>query len=322
MRLKTDGDLMDPITHGVIGLAISSFSGEAVSLTNPLTVGCAIGAISPDIDAITRIFYDDFVYLKHHRGATHSMQVIVLFAAVITGILYLFYPMMSVTKVFIWTFLGGISHTLFDILNSYGAQLFLKKKKASLLTLYDPVISVLSLILIFNKKLNFLGYLSILMTFGCYLLSRMYLKGKARNIILKKYKSSYKVNDIEVLPSLMAFWKWDFILAANSHHIVGKYNQWTHQFEVVKKFKKRKPEAVEHFNKTNVGKYFNRFSPNLHIQHYEKDNQIILFAVDMRYYMKKQFMHHATVVFDQEYNVLESHFHPYSLNKWISVAER
>ncbi len=47
---------MDPLTHGVIGLAISSFSGQAVSLDNPVSIGAALGAMSPDIDVISRLF--------------------------------------------------------------------------------------------------------------------------------------------------------------------------------------------------------------------------------------------------------------------------
>lgn len=62
---------MDPVTHGVIGLAISAFSGDPVSLVNPVSLGCAIGAMSPDIDIIAKI-KGDYVYLKHHRGLTHS----------------------------------------------------------------------------------------------------------------------------------------------------------------------------------------------------------------------------------------------------------
>ncbi len=45
----------------------SSFSGEPVSLLNPVSLGCAIGAMSPDIDAVVRIFFNDYEYLKHHR---------------------------------------------------------------------------------------------------------------------------------------------------------------------------------------------------------------------------------------------------------------
>ncbi len=147
------------------------------------------------------------------------------------------------------------------------------------------------------------------------------LKRKREKAILKEYANGYKVEKIDVLPSLMAFWKWDFIITAKSHHIVGKFNQVNKKFVIIERFKKKKPEMVAHFNKTKVGQVFNDFSPNLHIQHHEDDERIVLFAIDMRYYLRKQFMHHATVVFDKEYNVIESHFHPYSLNKWVSVPE-
>lgn len=312
---------MDPITHGVIGLAISSFSGEPVSLMNPVSIGCALGAMSPDIDAVVRVFYNDYVYLKHHRGATHSIPAIAVIATAITLGLSFFFPEMAFLKVLFWTFLGGLSHTVFDILNSYGAQLFVKKRKASILTLYDPVITVLALVLIFDQDLSPLWYGLIVLKFGLYLLFRVYMKEKATQRIVEEYGSGYNVLKVDVLPSLTAFWKWDFIITAKSHHIVGKYNQVNKEFKIIKKFKKRNPEIVAHFNKTKVGQYFNDFSPNLHIQHHEEEDRIVLFAIDMRYYMRKQFMHHATVVFDKDYNVIESHFHPYSVNTWIPVYE-
>jgi len=312
---------MDPITHGVIGLAISSFSGAAVSVDNPISIGCALGAISPDIDAVVRIFSNDYVYLKHHRGATHSVPIIGLLATFITLGLSFFFADMNILKVFMWTFIGGISHTAFDILNSYGAQLFTKKLKASILTLYDPVVTILALVLIFAKNMGVIWYVIITVKFALYLLFRVYLKAKAKVKIHSEYNHGYSIIKIDVLPSLTAFWKWDFIVTAKSHHIVGKYNQVNGKFQTIEKFKKKSPHVVKHFDKTKVGEYFNDFSPNLHIKHHEDENRIILFAVDMRYYIRNSFMHHATVVFDKEYNIIESHFHPYSIKKWISVSE-
>ena len=54
---------MDPITHGLVGVALSAFSGRAVSMDNPLTMGAMLGAMSPDLDFVIRIFKDDAAYL-------------------------------------------------------------------------------------------------------------------------------------------------------------------------------------------------------------------------------------------------------------------
>ncbi len=99
---------MDPLTHGVIGLAISSFSGQAVSFDNPISIGAALGAMSPDIDVVSRLFFNDMVYCKHHRGFSHSLPSLLVLSGLITSGLSFMFPEMIIWQVFLWTFIGAI----------------------------------------------------------------------------------------------------------------------------------------------------------------------------------------------------------------------
>jgi len=316
---------MDPVTHGVIGLAISAFSGDPVSLSNPVSVGCAIGAMAPDVDVIVRILKDDLHYLKHHRGFSHSLPSLLVLSGIITFGLGRLFGDVNYLSLFIWTFIGAFSHTFFDILNSYGAQLLApftgKKFKANLLMLYDPVISILCLVLIFKRNIGNTLLAAVFITFISYLVVRYWMRKRAERIVEKYYSSGYKIIKVNVLPALMAFHKWDFVVDTNSHNIVGQVNLINNKITVRKKFKKPKDEIVEMFNNTNVGRYFSDFSPIFHISPIKEADNLVLKCIDLRYYLKNNFMHHATVIYDEQMNIVESFFQPYDINKYIPVAE-
>lgn len=316
---------MDPVTHGIIGLAVSAFSGDPVSLNNPVSVGCAIGAMSPDVDVVIRLIWDDYLYLKHHRGFSHSIPALLGLSGVITLCLTFFYDNFSFFNVFLWTFLGAFSHTFFDILNSYGAKLFSpfneRKYRANLLMLYDPIITILCLLLIFSKNNNFTFLSIIFIAFILYLGIRYGMKKRAEKIVTTHYTNGYKLIKVNILPALMVFYKWDFIVDSNSHSIVGQVNLLNNKIKVRKKFKKPNEEIVELFSSTKVGKYFSDFSPIFHIVHFEEMGRLVLKCIDLRYYFKNNFMHHATAIFDEHKNIIESFVHPYDINKKIYITE-
>jgi inner membrane protein len=311
---------MDPITHGVIGLAISAFSGDPVSLTNPISIGAALGAMAPDLDAVTRVFFNDMVYLKHHRGKSHSVPALAAFSIAITIGLSFIFPNSNVLKVLFFTFMGALSHTIFDILNSYGAMLFRKKKKLSLLMLYDPVVSVLALFLIFYRSHNIYTYVGVFVIFKIYILTRYLMKRRVLKKVSEIFANGYSIEDITVLPGMMAFHKWDFIINAKSHNIVGQYNVFRSSYIIRKKLKKNR-EMRDFALTTNLGEYFEKFSPNFHVIKLNEDGHEVLKFIDLRYFIKGDFMHHGTIELDPFGNILGSYFQPYELNRKIAVNE-
>lgn len=315
---------MDPLTHGVIGLAISTFSGTPVGVMNPITLGCSIGAMAPDIDVITKFIWDDKVYLKHHRGFSHTMPALLGLSGIITGILHMVFPGSALMDIFIWTLIGALSHTMFDILNSYGARLipFVKRKfKMNLLMLYDPVVTILALVLIFKSQKSLVVYTTSVTIFIVYLFARLLMRKRAEKIIIKNFAHGYKIISIDVLPALMAFHKWNFVLSTNSHNIAGQVNILNKHIETRKKFRREDKDMVKFFKGTNAGQYFTKLSPNYHVAQTSFDGGIILEGIDLRYFMRDDFMHHATVIIDENKNILESFIQPYKYDKRIPVIE-
>jgi len=312
---------VDPITHGVIGLALSSFSGQAVSFDNPVSIGCALGAMSPDIDVVSRLFFDDMVYCKHHRGFSHSLPSLAILAGGITFGLSFMFPEMVIWQVLLWTFLGAVSHTVFDILNSYGAMLLNKKVKANLLSLYDPVLTVIALFLIFFRYHNLISLTTAGGLFFVYIGIRIWMKRNARKRIAKHFSHGYAVEEVEILPSLKVFYKWDFIVHSSSHDIVGNFNQFKGIVKVIEKLPKRQKHLMDVFMQTNVGAYFSDFTPNFHVASFKEMEHTVLKVIDLRYHFKGNFMHHAEVRLDESMNVVESYFQPYNQSRRIPVSE-
>lgn len=316
---------MDPLTHGMIGLALSTFSGQTVSLTNPIALGCAISAMIPDVDSVIRLYADDATYLKQHRGFSHSIPMLVVFSTVVAGgiALAMKVPMDQWGILWLWSFLGALSHTVFDMLNSYGAMLLRQKKKYNLLTLYDPVIAVLGITLILQREVNWLWNGLAVLIFAGYMLFRHQHQKRAA-LALESYADfEGEIVHIGVLPALTAFYRWDFIVETSSYTYVGKYNQWTKAVKVIERLDAQCPELREAFDKTNLGHYFNDFSPYLHVVHSHHGPSVTLRVVDLRYYVGNRFLHQATLVLDtQSKAVQHSVLHPYGHSRSVVFEEQ
>ena len=321
---------MDPLTHGLVGIAISAFSGSTIGLDNPLTIGAMLGAMSPDLDIVIRLFKNDAVYLEHHRGISHTVPFLAGFSIAITVILsFLGFFHFSFLGTLFWTFLGALSHTGLDILNSYGAKLFKKKFKLGLLTLYDPVITGVGLWFIINGQNSIYELLAGVLIVFVYLLMRNLNRHYTKHILHKKLSLNYSVQSITVMPSLKAFYKWDFVANTNSHDIVGQYNPWyigkykEKRLRIIKTLDVAEPYFYDLFRSFTVGEIFSEFSPNLHIEVVENphSHNMTLKATDLRFYFKENFLHHATLTMDNDHNYISGHLHPYKFEKAIPVYQ-
>ncbi len=321
---------MDPITHGLVGVALSAFSGSAVSMDNPLTMGAMLGAMSPDLDFVIRIFKDDAAYLEHHRGASHTIPFLIGFSVVITVLLsQMGLASFNFLTTLIWTFIGALSHTGLDILNSYGAKLFRKKYKVNILTLYDPVITLVGIFLIFNGENTPIQlFLSATFVTG-YLYFRHRSRLHAVNYLRGIFERTYQKVEVFVMPSLKAFYKWDFVIHTATQDMVGQFNPWFYLFKneacisIKQTLQTDDQVYMETFKASAVGIIFAEFSPNVHLTVIkdEENAQIILKATDLRYFFKENFLHHATLVLDENLNYVSSFLHPYKLNKMIPVYQ-
>jgi inner membrane protein len=315
---------MDPVTHGLIGLGIASLSGQALSISNPVVLGSMLGAVAPDFDIVMK-YKGDYEYLKHHRGLSHSFVGTAAIAFVISSVLSLIFNNQNFIEILIWTYFGCLSHIIFDMFNSYGVRCLLpfskRKVSLSLLMMYDPFISVLCIGLILSKESsNIKGIIALVFTLT-YLFIRYLLRIKTYLLLNSIFNSRYKIMKINILPSMINPFKWDFVIETDLYNIVGEINSVTNYSKIKKKLKKTYSKLIEQFNSTKLGKYFMDFTPIRHFRIIEEGNKIILQIIDLRYLVKDNFMHHATIEFSKDVKVTREFFHPFNYNNKVPIRD-
>src|SRR6185312_11328164 len=134
----------------ICGLALSDpvVSADAVT-TSAVFSGIVVGSLIPDIDTVLKL-RNNAVYIRNHRGITHSIPAVLLWPLIITIVLSLFLPEANFIHLWAWTFLAVFLHVFVDIFNAYGTQAlrpFSNRWVAiGVINTFDPIIFILHII--------------------------------------------------------------------------------------------------------------------------------------------------------------------------------
>ncbi|MDW7673232.1 MAG: metal-dependent hydrolase [Bacillota bacterium] len=315
---------MDPLTHALVGAGVAGLSGGEISITNPIVLASMMGAVAPDLDIVYQL-RGDMAYLKVHRGFSHSIPGLALISGVIAGGLSLFFPEASLLQLFVWSFIGAISHSLLDVLNSYGAKIFApfsnRRYTWNLLMITDPVLLLLIFgVLLAPGNTQLKSALAIL-GFILYLRIRLRLRMRVEKSLQKRFAVS-KLKRIVVMPSMMGLWTWDFVVETEKKCIVGQINSFASTIKVRRKLAKTKKhcQVLQAALNSKLGKLFKEFTPHYHLVFSEVNDTYVVDFLDLRYLLKRDFMHTGTAVFDQHLKVVESFFQPYSKQRKIDIS--
>ncbi|MBZ4687381.1 MAG: rane-bound metal-dependent hydrolase [Clostridiales bacterium] len=314
---------MDPITHTLAGAVVASFSGRELSISEPIYLGAMLGSVAPDLDIVFQL-KGDMCYLKYHRGFSHSIFGLGIFAFLITGLLLLFYPQAEFSTLFLWTFVGGLSHTVLDVLNSYGAKALWpfnnKKLNIGILTIFDPVLVLIMLSTIVGRFYSHLSTWFGTSALIMYLVFRYLIAIKIRKILINRYGD--KIIKVNVLPSMVSIWNWHFLVECNNKLIVGEMKFFSWKLKVKKIFRKqRNHPVVKAALDSRLGKMFKEFTPIFHVFCKRKKYGHEVKFVDLRYLFKDEFIHSATGFFNKQQQLIKGLFHPYSQQKNIKVVD-
>lgn len=120
---------MDTGTHIAMGIALGGLATidpvvrQDPTLAQTIMIGTIVGSHAPDFDTILKL-RNNAVYIRHHRGVTHSIPAVILWGLLISGAIYFFVPSVSFLHLWIWTFLAVFLHVFVDIFNAYGTQAY------------------------------------------------------------------------------------------------------------------------------------------------------------------------------------------------------
>lgn len=202
---------MDTGTHIAMGIALGGIATiDPVVQQDPLLfqavmIGTIIGSHAPDFDTVLKL-RNNAVYIRHHRGITHSIPAIFLWGIMIAGVIHAFVPSVSFLHLWLWTFIAVFLHVFVDIFNAYGTQAYRpfthRWVAYGFINTFDPFIFIMHLVGIgiwllgVNPAITWLLIYSILV--GYYL--KRYLHKKA---IIKKITQYYgKVEGVATSPTI------------------------------------------------------------------------------------------------------------------------
>ncbi|GAE26383.1 hypothetical protein JCM9140_2439 [Halalkalibacter wakoensis JCM 9140] len=140
---------MDTGTHVVMGVALGGLATLQPAIANdpllPTSVMIAtiIGSQAPDFDTILKL-RNNAVYIRNHRGVTHSIPALFIWPVLITSGILLFTPETNWAIILLWSFIAVFLHVFVDIFNAYGTQAlkpFSNKWIAlGIINIFDPFI--------------------------------------------------------------------------------------------------------------------------------------------------------------------------------------
>lgn len=223
---------MDNLTHGLTGVGIAFVTQEVINIPQPgLVVTALIASQLPDLDVLIGS-KDKTAYLKHHRGFSHSLLLAPIFSLFIALGVKIFTPQTNFWLLFGVGFLSLGLHLFFDLLNAYGTKLFWpisnRRFAWDILMIVDPF-----LIIIFGLGIYlhlFKGENSLLFSLypflGLYILSMVNFRLKAKKYLYNKFKKNVTIC---LLPPLLGWRKWNFIVEKEEVFYLGKIDSYTGQ---------------------------------------------------------------------------------------------
>lgn len=221
---------MDTGTHVVMGIALGGLSlmdpvvAGSTLTTTAVIAGTIIGSQAPDIDTVLKL-RNNAVYIRHHRGITHSIPAVILWPILIAGVLWLILPEANLLHLWLWTFLAVFVHVFVDIFNSYGTQAlrpFSRKWVAlGVINTFDPIIFGIHVVGLFfwmfglNPVPTFLTMYAIIFI---YYILRFALQHAVKNSVKHTIPDAYEI----IVAPTMKFLQWRVAAISKTHHYVGR----------------------------------------------------------------------------------------------------
>lgn len=290
---------MDTATHLVIGVTLG---GLAVTLDPTLTgsptlngamMATIIGSQIPDIDTVTKL-RNNSIYIRNHRGITHSIPAILLWTVLISGLIDIFYPRMEFLHLLGWTFLAVFFHVFTDIFNAYGTQALRpfsqKWLGLGVINTFDPILfimhAVASICIINHFHVAFFSI-------GVFVLMFFYY-------LLRIYHRRYVISAVKkVLPHAEEIWASPSYSMRN-YHIAAMTD--THYY--VAKARKNQIDILDTFERTPIPE-----NPIIEIAKQDENISAFLFFSKVYRWEMVEYDDYTEVRFiDLRYRTMKNHY--------------
>jgi inner membrane protein len=161
---------VDPLSQGLAGAVFAQLaarsrrrvSSNATKPTdssqrpnNTIRVAALVGAMAgmaPDLDIFIQSVNDPMLSLEYHRHFTHSLLFAPIGGSIVALLVWMVWRKLPFATIWLFAFLGWLSHGLLDLLTSYGTMLLwpLSYARYSLdwVSIIDPAVTAPVLIMV------------------------------------------------------------------------------------------------------------------------------------------------------------------------------
>ena len=144
---------MDPVTQGILGASIAC----AVSNKSDVKVAAIcglVGGLVPDLDVLIKSEQDSLLSVEYHRHFTHSLFFVPIISLLVAFSLFPFLKKYTKLKnIYIYSFVGVLSHGLLDACTSYGTSLIWPisniRVSWNIISIIDPIFTFIIMIFLF-----------------------------------------------------------------------------------------------------------------------------------------------------------------------------
>ena len=307
---------MDTGTHVVMGIGLGALSTlDPAIAQSPLTahavmLGTIIGSQAPDIDTVLKM-RNNAVYIRNHRGITHSIPAVLLWPLLITGFLGLLIPGANILHLWLWTFLAVFIHVFVDIFNAYGTQalrpLTSRWIALGVINTFDPFIfgiHVAGLILWAFGSDPGMTFILVYIIMFIYYIARFREQKLVKDAVKEQIPAATKI----ILSPTLRYHKWKVAVRTEDTFYVAVANRG--KVTIVDRFD-RKP--VPHHPAIEAAKHdknlaaFLSFSPIFRFELKEADEAYEVKFIDLRYRSNGHYPFVAVVRLNREFEITNSY---------------
>lgn len=317
---------LDSGTHFVMGIALGGLAlADPVVASHPVTfaavmAGTIIGSQAPDVDTILKL-RNNAVYIRHHRGITHSIPAVLLWPLLISGALALLLPDANLFHLWLWTQLAVFLHVFVDIFNAYGTQAlrpFSKKWVAlGVINTFDPFIFGIHCIGIllwaFGTDPVITFSIMYIIIIGYY-----FVRFGVQKAIKTAVHNELQDEEYVIVAPTMRFFHWKIAAKSKTHYYVGRAYRRT--INIYDKFEIEpipKTKLVETALKDVNLDAFLSFSPLHRWEISEIENGLTeLRLIDLRYRSNDRYPFVAVAHLNDELQIVNSY------TGWIFTEEK
>ncbi|CAH2715661.1 putative protein YfhP [Neobacillus rhizosphaerae] len=221
---------MDTGTHVVMGIALGGLATLDPSVASSHATAASVliatiaGSQIPDIDTVLKL-RNNAIYIRNHRGVTHSIPAVILWPIILLAVIYPFFPNANLVHLWAWTFAAVFIHVFVDIFNAYGTQAlrpFSSKWVAlGVINTFDPflfgihVLGIIIWVLGANPGVTFLLMYAVIIA---YYLKRYQAK---KRVLIEVRTIIPDATEIIIAPT-MRYHQWRIAAMNQEHFFVGK----------------------------------------------------------------------------------------------------